>query len=212
MKSKDGDYFSLNDANASQGIWTNINSVVSRSDLEPATDVLNLLGQVGRALNIEWSKVDQDGDKWDKPFICVGGNPNAKKSLECCEPRLIEYNDKGFTSLEDKESFKADKQHDFAIIYRGNHPATDVTCLVLFGMGEAGTRAAGSYLRRHARDLGRLYFSKPFAAIVRATWDGKDIGTVVWLSRDTSRWAWIFVLTRWRRRHSKLLTKKTGLV
>ena len=67
MKSADGQYYSLgNTVCRPPGDWHNISSVVSRADVEPATDILNLLGQAGRTVNITWRQIDRDGDLWDE--------------------------------------------------------------------------------------------------------------------------------------------------
>ncbi len=207
MKSKDGNYYSLADAGCREPPWHNITSVVGRYDVEPATDILNLLGQAGRTLNIAWRQIDRDGDLWDQPLICVGGSSKANRCIELCEPQIVRYDNGVFETLDDNQPFRCDQTNDFAVIYRGLHPGTGVSCFVVFGFGEAGTRTAGNYLRKHARDLGKLYFSRPFAAIIRVRWtDGKESGTVVWLSPSTSWGAFLF----WRTfgRYRKFIARR----
>jgi hypothetical protein len=212
MKSRDGKYYSLPDVEY-RDAWGNIASVVSRSDVEAAADLLNILGQAGRTLNINWRQIDRDAEIWDEPLVCVGGNFKAKKALELCVPQLVRYKDLVLQTVDDDQCFKPDQTSDFAVIYRGRHPGTGATCFVVFGMGSAGTLAAGSYLRRHARHLGRLYLARPFAVVIRVGWhNGKDAAVPVWLSPNVGWWVWLFLPTWLRYRRLLRCTGKRSAV
>ena len=129
-------------------------------------------------------------------------------SLTLCIPQFLQYESGIFRTLLDDKPFREDAASDCAVIYRGRHRETGAACFVVFGKGEAGTRAAGNYLRRHGRDLGKLYFSQPFAAIIRVGWqDGKDAGAIVWLSRSTSWGSFLFMPTLLK--HRKWIARRT---
>ncbi len=207
MKSKDGEYYSLNQDVNTPPDWRNIiGGVVARGDLELAADVLNVLGQAGKATNIFWRKVDSDAKLWSEPLICLGGSKKAYEALnQVCTPKLVQFMPRGssdgttqygvggFKTVSDGKLFCYHGPNDYAVIYRGLVPDHDVPCRVVFGGGVEGTIAAGYYLRRHAGRLARLYFSKPFAAIIEVGWGkGPDLGHIVWLSYHPSWRAWLF--------------------
>lgn len=187
--------------------WQNF-SVVGQADVEVATDVLNLLGQAGRARNFSWRSISEEWGNWSDPLICVGDSFKASKALELCTPRLVRFDRPDtFVTEQNSMSFQADAQFDYGLIYRGHHPQTHNSCLVLFGAGVQGTEAAGAYLRRHARILARLYGSGAFAAIIRVGWqDGRDSGSVVWLSSGVSRLLPALHLRTWLR-HRHVISK-----
>jgi len=190
--------------------WQNF-PVVGRTDVEVVTDVLNLLGKAGRSSNIAWRQLTRDWDLWSEPILCVGGNFKTEKVLTLCEPRLVKYDPpQTFTTLADKKVFDINDGNDYGLIYRGRHSQTGASCLILFGFGSAGTEAAGAYLRRKAHDLASLYGPRPFAAIIRIRPDdGRESGSVVWLSPDTSPFAPIFHFLAWHR-HRRLIAQKSA--
>ncbi len=201
MQSINGKHYSVTPFGQRQE-WQNF-SVVARRDVESASECLNLLGQVGRGSNIVWRDSNRDFDEWSKPAICVGGNVKTEKAFELCKPAFVRCETKRFVTVADKRVFPVKEGpggHDFGVIYRGQHPAGN-SCLVLFGYGAIGTAAAGSYLRRNARYLAKLYGSQPFAAIVRVGWhDGKDSGTIAWLSPAAPLAPLLHLPAWWQRR------------
>jgi hypothetical protein len=208
MVSADQKYYSVL-PNGQQQQWQNF-PVVGRTDVEAATDVLNLLGQAGKSSNIAWRQINRDWDMWSDPLVCLGGSFKADKVLELCQPKLVHYAlAQAFVTIPDNKRFEANGSYDYGLIYRGRHPETGSSCLVLFGFGMAGTEATGSYLRRNARLLARLYGSRSFAAIVRVGWlDGRDSGVLAWLSPGGSFLAAVLHFPTWCR-HRKLMPPRS---
>ena len=208
MVSVDGKYYSQLPSGGTQQ-WQNLN-VVGQEDVIAASNVLNLLGQAGRSANIEWRDIARDWDLWSEPLVCVGGSFKADKVLALCEPRYVRFDPpQAFVTMPDGRRFEADAHYDYGLIYRSSHPQTNRACLALFGFGSAGTLAAGSFFRRQASALARLYGDRPFAAIVRVGWhDGRDSGALVWLSPSSVLAPVLHHLT-WRR-HRKLIASKSA--
>jgi hypothetical protein len=149
--------------------WQNIPHVIGRADMEAATDILNVLGQVGRWDNINFLSVEEEWDLWDQHVVCVGGHYKSDRLLEACEPRLVRLeNNSRFVLVDSAQTFQIDGQTDRAIIYKAVYPQTGRTCILVMGLGALGTQAAGYFLRTHASDFGKMFGSKPFCAVVSA--------------------------------------------
>ena len=185
MVSRDMKYYSRLPSGEIQE-WQNF-PVVGLTDVSAVSDVLNLLGQAGRASNITWRKVTTESDRWDEPLVCVGGSFKLDQVLQLCEPRFVTFRTPDTFQVENGRQFKADLEgNDFALVARTYHPQTQVPCLVLFGCGTAGTEAAGAFFRRNAPSLARLYGAKPFAVILQVGWhDGTASAATVWMSQTT---------------------------
>ncbi len=189
------------------GFWKNIGLLVASADVETAGDILNLVGQAGRVGNIAWRQVKRDGEIWSQPIVSIGGHYKSTTILQVCTPALVVQTGSGFSTMADNEQFTPNCDHDYALIYRGRHE-TGNSCLAVFGGGRAGTRAAGSFLRRKAHDLARLYGKRGFAAIIRVGWHvDQDSGVVAWLSPPSPRAPWLHFWT-WRRYRGAFTPKR----
>lgn len=198
MVSQDGKYYSKMPDGTVQA-WQNF-PVVGLIDVEAATDALNVLGQAGRTANIAWRRVTTDSGIWDEPMVCVGGSFKVDQILALCEPKLLHYTPPDTFAVLGGPTFKANDKHDYGLVARVHHPETGVSCVVLVGFGMAGTAAAGSFLRRRAAHLARLYGARPFAVVLQAGWqDGAAAATPVWMSRDTMPAVSLLHPLLWRR-------------
>lgn len=179
--SREPDFFPPHTTNK-ESCWQNIPSVVAEADMQAATDITNLLGQIGKRENITFRSVSEDWDLWSEHILSVGGNFKTTRIFEIANPKLVELvNNVSFRFSDSDKLFQAVDGNDYGLIYRVTHPVTGKICFVLIGLGIRGTEAAGYYLRTKAALLGKMFGSRDFAFLVQVRIDhGKETTSPCW--------------------------------
>ena len=187
--------------------WVNIPEVYGAADVRAASDLFRLLGEVAGEQVIAFRSVETDWKNWSEDAIAVGGHFKTLQILEVCEPRIVGFrNPDAFRSLVSRHLFEATGQTDYGLIYKGYHPASGRTFLVVMGLGAVGTEAAAHFLCSNAARLGNLTAGAPFAALVAVDLtQGREGGVLHWLQPKPTWWRRILYWKNWRAISRKLL-------
>ncbi len=191
--------------------WPNIPEVYAAGDVRAASDVLRLLGDVGRNQVIAFRSIEADWKNWSEDTIAIGGHFKTFQILEACEPRIVGFrNPDAFRSLVSTHIFEAAGQSDCGLIFKGYHPASRRTFLVVMGLGAIGTEAAAHFLRVNAAPLGSLTAGAPFAAVVTVDSTQGPQGAVLhWMHPKPTWWRRLLYWSTWKKLSRKMLRPGT---
>lgn len=180
--------------------WGKIAEVHSAPDIKALGSVLQLLQASNRRFAYTLLSGEPSRQRWSQDAVTVGPHYLAFQILDTCEPRLVALRQPdGIRALVSQQLFEAKDGQEYGLIYKGRHPATHRTFMVIMGLGDLGTVAAAAFLQLHARSLGHLAGGKPFAAIIGANpASGPERAILKSLQPPPSWWRKWLYRKRWR--------------
>jgi len=148
----------------------NIEKVWAEAEARGVAELLNLLGDMGKRINLEIVEMSSGYDIWNKDMIVLGAQ--AMKCMDFYEVMENVAYSVDERNIYDKESGKViqrENGYGYGLILKAKNPQLgNGIGFLLGGYGVLGTQAAIYYFTKNVANLGKLFGDKYFGVIVRA--------------------------------------------
>jgi hypothetical protein len=151
----------------------NVQDLLAHADGVALANVLNVLGQAGKTMNIRIIRTSEDRGDWNGHVIVIGG-----QSQQSCDffgvvqPFFYRMTSTDIYDIADDCFVPREPGFDYGLIIKARNPkraGKPGVAFLIGGLGTRGTAAASYYLREHIDELGKEFCHNCFGVVVRAS-------------------------------------------